>query len=201
VPATAGISGATPTAPTGAVTTTESRVEFRDVGLKLTLSPTIHLNGEVTIEINFEISNVGAPIAGVSGAALLPPVNTRNLDSFIKVRDGETRLLGGLFQDTETEATQRIPFLGDLPLVGRLFSDVRTDKARTDVLVAITPRLVKTVERPPPEIEQFFSGTGETFGAPVGVPMAPVPAPVPLAPVPFPGAPARPPGAPGEPPR
>ena len=195
VPATAGIAGATPTAPTGAVTTTETRVEFRDVGLKLTLSPTIHLNGEVTIEINFEISTVGAPIAGVAGGALLPPVNTRNLDSFIKVRDGETRVLGGLFQDSESETVQKIPFLGDLPFVGRLFSNVRTDKARTDVLVAVTPRLVKIVERPRPDIELFFSGTAEAFGGagapalPPLLPTAPPPPPVP--------APIRPPGAPG----
>ncbi|HEY7677701.1 MAG TPA: secretin N-terminal domain-containing protein, partial [Candidatus Methylomirabilis sp.] len=208
VPATAGTTGATPILPTGATTTTETRVEYRDLGLKLTLTPTIHLNGEVTVEINFEISAVGAPIGGT----LQPAVNTRNLDSFIKVRDGETRLLGGLFQDTETENTQKIPFLGDLPVIGRLFSDVRTDKTRTDVLVAITPRLVKTVERPRPDVELFFSGTGEAFGGP-GAPVAlppPISAPAlpPAPPAPAPGGPGAPPtpfsppgGAPGAPPR
>lgn len=208
VPATGAtaVPGATPTLPTGAVTTTETRVEFRDVGLKLTLTPTIHLNGEVTIEINFEISTVGAPIAGVTGGALLPPVNTRNLDSFIKVRDGETRLLGGLFQDSESQTVQKIPFLGDLPLLGRLFSNTRTDKARTDVLVAITPRLVKTVERPRPDIELFFSGTAEAFGGPGAPGGAPVAFPPAAPPVPSPALPPRPgivpapPGA-GEPPR
>ena len=185
VPATAGAAGAQPTTPTGAITTTETRVEYRDLGLKLTLTPTIHLNGEVTIEINFEISAVGAPIGGT----LQPSVNTRNLDSFVKVRDGETRLLGGLFQDSDVENIQKLPFLGDLPFVGRLFSNVRTDKNRTDVLVAITPRLVKTVERPAPDIERFFSGTGEAFG-----PAGPAP-PLPVAP-PRPPAPPAPPALP-----
>ncbi len=82
-------------------TTTETRVEYRDLGLKLTLTPTVHLNGEVTVELNVEISAAGAPIAGISGGELLPPVNTRNLDTFIKVKNGETRLLGGLYQDVE----------------------------------------------------------------------------------------------------
>ena len=200
VPATAGVSGSTPTLPSGAVTTTETRVEYRDLGLKITLTPTIHLNGEVTVEINFEISAVGAPIGGT----LQPVVNTRNLDSFIKVRDGETRVLGGLYQDSDTENIQKIPFLGDLPLIGRMFSDVNTDKTRTDVLVAITPRLVKTVERPRPDVELFFSGTGEAFGgaaAPAAVPPA-VPAPAfPPAPAAPPAPPAPPTGAPGAPPR
>ncbi len=195
VPATAGAAGTTPVAPTGAVTTTETRVEYRDVGLKLTLTPTIHLNGEVTVEINFEISAIAAGATSVTGTAT-PTVNTRNMDSFIKVRDGETRLLGGLFQDNDIETTRKIPFLGDLPAVGRvLFSNVNSEKRRTDVLVAVTPRLVKVIDRPGSEIEQFFSGTAEAFGG-VGVgPLPPLPPTLP----PTPPTPPRAPGAPGPP--
>jgi general secretion pathway protein D len=195
VPATAGTTGQQPVLPSGAVTTTETRVEYRDLGLKLTLTPTIHLDGEVTVEINFEISAVQASTAQTA----TPIVNTRNVDSFVKVRDGETRLLGGLFQDAEVETIQKIPFLGDLPFVGRLFSNVRTDKDRKDVLVAITPRLVKTVERPRQDVEQFASGTGDAFGpAPLGVPAIPPPRVPPAAPPPgvTPPAPAPPPVGP-----
>lgn len=190
VPATAGTTttATTPgTAPTGAVTTTETRVEFRDVGLKVTLTPTVHLSGEVTVELNFEISSVGAPIAGVPGGQLLPPVNTRNLDTFIKVKNGETRLLGGLFQASESVANSRVPFLSDVPLLGRLFVSGDQSRATTDVLISLTPRIVKVLDRPDPELEKFLSGTADSFGPPVP-PVLPGAAPPP--------APPRPPGPP-----
>jgi general secretion pathway protein D len=187
VPATA---GGTQT-PTGAVTTTEQRVEYRDIGLKLTMTPIIHLNGEVTVELNFEISNVGAPITGTTGGQLLPPINTRNLDTFIKVRNGETRLLGGLLLETESIANSRVPFLSDLPGLGRLFVSGDQNRVRSDVLISLTPRIVKALERPDPEIESFLSGTADSFGpAAPGAPMGPAqPGPAPARP----GGPAAPP--------
>ncbi len=210
VPATAG-APTTPTTPgvtpTGAVTTTETRVEYRDTGLKLTLTPIIHLNGEVTVELNFEISALGPPIAGVAAAQLLPPVNTRNLDTFIKVKNGETRLLGGLLQTVDQSANSRIPFLNDIPILGRLFVSGDQQQTRTDVLISITPRLVKVLDRPEADVELFPSGTADSFGPPVsaipgvGPPTTapPVPAPRPTAPpagAPPGGPPITPPGGP-----
>ncbi|HEV8661742.1 MAG TPA: type II and III secretion system protein [Candidatus Methylomirabilis sp.] len=187
---------ATPTTGgTPAGTIQETRVEFRDVGLKLTLTPTIHLNGDVTIELNFEISSVGAAIGG----DLLPSVNTRNLDSFIKVRDGETRLLGGLIQNDTTVTTDKLPLLGDIPFLGRLFSNVATTKIRTDVIISVTPRLVKVVEPAAEDVQTFWSGTAMSFEAgPVAAPAALIPPepPRPLVP-PRVGPPA--PGVPGVP--
>jgi general secretion pathway protein D len=199
VPAVAGTTGTggTPsTLPTGTVTTTQTNVEYRDIGLKLTLTPTIHLNGEVTVELNFEISSVGAAITDVAGGALLPPVNTRNLDTFIKVKNGETRLLGGLLQTTESTANSRIPFLSDIPGLGRLFISPNQEFHREDVLISLTPRIVKILDRPDPEIESFPSGTADSFGPPVpaGPGLTPPVQPIPRAPTPPGGL-----GAPGAP--
>jgi general secretion pathway protein D len=176
-------------------TTTETRVEYRDLGLKLTLTPTVHLNGEVTVELNVEISAAGAPIAGVSGGELLPPVNTRNLDTFIKVKNGETRLLGGLYQDVESVTNSKIPFLSDIPGLGRLFISGNQERRRTDVLISLTPRIVKILERPDPDIETFVSGTADSFGG--AAPAVPVPVAPPRPATPAPGAPGG--GAPGAP--
>jgi general secretion pathway protein D len=170
-------------------TTTETRVEYRDIGLKLTLTPTVHLSGEVTIELNFEISAVGAPIQGASSGELLPPINTRNLDTFIKVKNGETRLLGGLYQEVDTVANNIIPFLGEIPGLGRLFSSPNQSRSRTDVLISLTPRIVKILERPDADIESFSSGTADSFGP--SVPSAPI--------APSPVIPQRPAGAAGTP--
>jgi len=185
------VAGTGTTTPTGAVTTTQTNVEYRDLGLKLTLTPTVHLSGEVTVELNFEISAAGAPIAGISGGELLPPVNTRNLDTFIKVKNGETRLLGGLFQDVEAASKSKIPFLADIPWLGRLFTSGNEERRRTDVLISLTPRIVKIMERPDPDIESFASGTADSFGP------APPAIPTPVAP-PRPVTPAvQPPATPG----
>jgi len=175
-------------------TTTETRVEYRDLGLKLTLTPTVHLNGEVTVELNFEISSVGAPIAGIQGGELLPPVNTRNLDTFIKVKNGETRLLGGLYEDVGSVTNSKIPFLSDIPWAGRLFISGNNERRRRDVLISLTPRIVKILERPDPDIESFATGTADSFGPaapPIPVPVAP---PRPAPPGPGPGVPATPTG-------
>ncbi|MFQ5839636.1 MAG: secretin N-terminal domain-containing protein, partial [Candidatus Methylomirabilales bacterium] len=145
------------TTPSGTIQ--ETRVEFRDVGLKLTLTPIIHLDNEVTVELNFEISSIGELVGG----DLLPSVNTRTLNTFIKIKDGETRLLGGLIQDEERTSRNFSPFLGSLPIIGRLFRDERRDKVRRDVVISLTPRLVKVIEQPAPSVTTFWSGTGRSF--------------------------------------
>ena len=166
-----------------AITTTETRTEYRDIGLKLAFSPIIHLDNDVTIELNFEISSIGELVGG----DLLPSVNTRSLNTFIKVRDAETRLLGGLIQDESRKTTRYSPFLGDLPIIGRLFRDERQEKVRRDVIISLTPRIVKKVEPPKPGVATFWAGTGQSFE---GGPLAPVSAPAPPSPPPTP--PARP---------
>jgi general secretion pathway protein D len=196
---------ATPQQPgTPAGTVQETRVEYRDVGLKLTLTPTIHLNGEVTIELLFEISSVGA----APTTDLTPTVITRNLDTFIKIRDGETRLLGGLIQNDVTKNTDKVPFLGDLPLIGRLFSNEASVTIRDDIIISLTPRLVKVVEPAAEDLITFWSGTAQSFEAgPVAAPAvliqpeAPRPVVPPRVPSPTPPAPGVPgvPGAPGVP--
>ena len=116
-------------------------------------------------------------------------MNTRNLDTFIKVRNGETRLLGGLFQETQSEANSQIPFLSEIPWLGRMFVNPTYNRNRTDILISLTPRIVKALNRPDPEIESFASGTAESFGSAAG-PAAPV--------IPSPIVPQRP-TAPGQP--
>lgn len=195
--------GGTGAGQAGAVTTTETRVEFRDVGLTLTFTPVIHLNGEVTIEINFEISTLGEV---VGGNELTPSVNTRNLNTFITLKDGEARLLGGLIQDETRRNVVHSPFLGDLPLVGRLFRDERKENVRRDVIISMNLRVVKRIETPHPEVSTFWAGTWESFGGGAAAPISvapPVTAPrvprrtVPTVPtVPTPPTPPTPPETP-----
>ncbi len=180
--------GVTETGTVGALTTTETRVEFRDVGLTLNFTPIIHLNGEVTIEVSFEISTLGEP---VEGDALLSSVNTRNLNTFVTLKDGESRLLGGLIQDEQRKTVRYSPLLGELPLIGPLFQGTRTERTQRDVVISMVLRVVKRFEPPHPEVSTFWAGTGLSFEggpvseAPVSAPLpAPRPAPAPVRPSP-----------------
>ncbi|MFQ5883382.1 MAG: secretin N-terminal domain-containing protein [Candidatus Methylomirabilales bacterium] len=153
------------TVPSGTIE--ETRVEFRDVALKLTFTPIIHLGGEVTIDLNFEFSTLGEP---VGGNEFLPTVNTRTLNTFIMLKDGESRLLGGLIQDETRTNVRRSPFLGDLPIIGRLFRDEREENVRRDIIISITLRVVKKLEAPHPEVSTFWAGTWESLGGGAGAP-------------------------------
>ncbi|MFQ5848654.1 MAG: secretin N-terminal domain-containing protein [Candidatus Methylomirabilales bacterium] len=158
------------TAPSGTIQ--ETRVEFRDVALKLTFTPIIRLEGDVTIELNFEFSTLGE---AVGGNELTPSVNRRNLNTFITIKNGESRLLGGLIQDETRKTVQRSPILGDLPIIGRLFRNEREDKVRRDIIISITPRVVKSLEPPHPEAATFWAGTSESLGARGAVRSVPTP--------------------------
>jgi general secretion pathway protein D len=108
------------------------------------------------------------------GNALQPTTNRRTLNTFITLRDGESRLLGGLIQDEERKTIVYSPFLGDLPLLGPLFRETRTEMVRTDVLISLSLRVVKRFEPPHPEVSTFWAGTGQSFE---GGPVAPARAP------------------------
>ena len=114
----------------------------------------------------------------------------------------------GLFQDVLAITNSKIPFLSDLPGLGRLFVSGNQERRRTDVMISLTPRIVKIMERPDPEIETFLSGTADSFGpsgpivggAPVVPPRPVVPTPPPPQQQPGGGLPGGGlPGAPGAP--
>ncbi len=96
---------------------------------------------------------------------------------------------------SKSVTNSKIPFLSDIPGLGRMFISGNQERRRTDVLISLTPRIVKILERPDPEIESFVSGTADSFGG--AAPAVPVPAPVapPRPATPGPGAPGG--GAPG----
>jgi general secretion pathway protein D len=168
----------------------QSRItyEYRDVGLKLTVTPHITLGGEIGLDLNFEKSDPGTNYVFVSGEATqnAPTFKTTTLDTYIKLRDGETKLLGGLIRENTTAQKQIIPFLGDIPILGRLFQTGPSSDATTPyieqvtLLISITPRIVRKIEVPAEEVVHFWSGTQDSYSdqAP---PQSPPP-PAPLAP-------------------
>lgn len=137
-------------------------VQYVDVGLKLEAQPTIHPNGEVAIRISLEVSNIIDKVQTKSGS-LAYQIGTRNAATVLRLRDGENQVLAGLINDEERSTAHKVPGLGDLPVVGRLFGSSRDEAQKTEIVLSITPRLVRS--RPAPVRTEFDSGTDVSLRA------------------------------------
>jgi general secretion pathway protein D len=139
-----------------------STFEYKDVGIKLTIDPNVHLSNTVTLKMNLEISSLGDAIDFGNGQKQYK-FGTRNVDTTINLRDGETVIIGGLIKDEERKSSNKIPFLGDIPVVGKLFSRNDDGTIKTDILMSITPNIVRPLELPDKEHQSFWSGTEEAY--------------------------------------
>ncbi|WP_338771837.1 cohesin domain-containing protein [Massilia sp. METH4] len=133
-------------------------VQYVDVGLKLDVEPNIHLDDEVAIKVALEVSSLVREIKTASGS-LVYQIGTRSANTVLRLRDGETQLLAGLISNEERMSANRVPGLGDLPMVGRLFASQRDDGQRTEIVLSVTPRIVRNVRRPDLNQTELWSGT------------------------------------------
>lgn len=141
-------------------------VNYLDVGLKLDVEPNVFLQDEVGIKVALEVSNIVDTITNTETGTRTYQVGTRNAATVLRLRNGETQVLAGLISDEDRKNANKIPGLGDLPLVGRLFSNHKDDRIKTEIVLLITPHIVRNLEQPDPEISEFLSGTENTLGAP-----------------------------------
>jgi general secretion pathway protein D len=166
-------------------------VSYLDVGLKLEVEPLIYLDEEVGIRVGLEVSNIAREIRTVGSNTLTYQIGTRNASTVLRLRDGETQILAGLISDEDRKTASRVPGVGELPVLGRLFSHERDNQTKTEIVLLITPRLVRTLARPDARSTEFAAGTEASTGSPAGaVPfvLPPQPQPQPQQP-----APAKPP--------
>jgi general secretion pathway protein D len=151
-----------------------SSVSYLDVGLKLDVEPTIHLDDEVSIGLKLEVSNIIETITVGSaggGSTIAYRLGTRNTETSLRLKDGETQVLAGLIQNDQRRSRAKIPGLGSLPIIGRLFSSDDGDgstRSKTEVVLLITPRILRATEVLPPDQARFAAGTlGEGGAAPL----------------------------------
>ena len=160
-------------------------VSYLDVGLKLEVEPLIHLEDEVGIKVALEVSNIAREIRTVGSNTLTYQIGTRNANTHLRLRDGETQILAGLINDQDRRTANRVPGLGDMPVLGRLFSHTSDTVGRTEVVLLITPRLVRTLARPDARSIEFSAGTESSTGSRGGgIPSLPPIIPTPSQPVP-----------------
>jgi general secretion pathway protein D len=139
-------------------------VNYVDVGLKLDVEPTVYLDGEVAIKISLEVSNIISQIQTKSGTVAYQ-IGTRTAQTVLRLRDGENQVLAGLINDEDRRSADKVPGLGEVPVLGRLFGSQRDDASKTEVVLSITPRIVRNLRRPEGSVIEFESGTESSLGA------------------------------------
>jgi general secretion pathway protein D len=143
-------------------------VNYLDVGLKLDVEPSVFLDNEVSIKVGLEVSSIVREIRSTAGT-LTYQVGTRNASTTLRLRDGETQVLAGLINDEDRKSASRLPGLGELPVVGRLFSSHREEKVKTEIVLLITPRVVRNLPRLEFRAAEVSAGTENAAGT---VPLA-----------------------------
>ena len=133
-------------------------VTYLDVGMKLDVQPRITLDDFVNIKIELEVSSLGGATTTKNGATVYT-IGTRSASTQLRLKDGETQVLAGLILDDERKNASKLPGLGDLPFLGRLFANQANKKAKTEIVLAITPRILGNISRPNAEISEYWSGT------------------------------------------
>ena len=174
-------------AATGAVPTTSTvtSIEFKDVGIKLTVEPVIHLDDQLTLKLKVEVTRLGDQVT-LQASPLIQQFRfgTRTAETVLMLRDDETIVLGGLIQDDVKKSRQSVPILGDIPLIGQFFSTTQEDKITTEIVLTITPHIVRKLDTPGLEAQAFWSGTEMNYAttplfapyvAPIGYKSSPPP--------------------------
>jgi general secretion pathway protein D len=133
-------------------------IQYIDVGLKLEVQPTVYANDEVAIKISLEVSSIVKTTQTTSGA-LAYQIGTRNASTVLRLKDGENQVLAGLIRDDETSTGNKVPGLSDIPLLGRMFGSNNDQNTKTEIVLSITPRLIRTVRRPDISLAEFDSGS------------------------------------------
>ncbi|HUP62159.1 MAG TPA: secretin N-terminal domain-containing protein [Thermoanaerobaculia bacterium] len=155
------LSGVAPggsTQPGGQVYAPYTSFQYQDVGIKVAMEPRVHHNREVTLKLTVEVSNQGQPVTFAGQSQ--PTFATRTIESTIRLKDGETNFLAGLIQSTRTEGQEKTPFLGDIPFIGRLFTKQRNEETRTDLVLTMTPHIIRIPDITEEDVSPMWVGTG-----------------------------------------
>ncbi len=149
---------------------TSENVQYVDVGVKLDVEPLIQLDNTVVTKLGLEVSNVSGRTTTDNGTAVLT-ISTTNANTALTLKDGERTVIGGLLRDSNTKSKTTIPILGDIPLLGMLFTSYENTKTKSEILLSITPHIVKSVALPGNELSSIWSGGeddlkyGRNFGS------------------------------------
>ncbi len=129
--------------------------DMTDVGISLTITPLIHHNREVTLELAFELTYV----TDIGSSFIPPTLGNRKVSTKLRLRDGETGIIAGLMRGSTTGSREGAPILNKVPILKEIFSSTSKINERTDILLSITPRVLRMPEITRKDVEAYFIGT------------------------------------------
>jgi len=201
-----------PIAAGGVQTQPITSFNYENIGVNIDITPRTHHDDDVSLAVKIEVSSISG-----TGFGGLPTFGNRSITTVIRLRDGETNMLAGLIRDEERKVLSGIPGLSDIPILGRLFAFNRTQTQETDIILTLTPHIVRVLDLTEADVRAFRVGRdtgtsvietplppanrppGGDAGQPVAVPGSPapvVPSLRPLPPAPGPASPVKPPPPP-----
>ncbi|MCJ7526054.1 MAG: hypothetical protein MUP71_12665 [Candidatus Aminicenantes bacterium] len=143
--------------------------QMQDIGINIELTPRIHHDGWITMKLEFELTFITSP-----GTSNLPPtIGNRSVKTMIRLQDNETSLLAGLLRDTERNTLRGFPGLADLPILKHIFSSNKKEVDQTDIILTITPRIIKFPEIAESDLLNYWVGTEEEIGLKAPPPPSP----------------------------
>jgi general secretion pathway protein D len=132
--------------------------QYQDVGIKIDVEPRVHHNKEITMKLTVEVSNLNGFVTVQQGQNQ-PIIGTRTISSNIRLKDGETNFLAGLLRNDKSHNTDTIPFLGDIPILGRLFSKKSTTNKTSDLVLTLTPHIIRIPDVTEEDLTPVYVGT------------------------------------------
>ncbi|MDD5423553.1 MAG: TonB C-terminal domain-containing protein [Candidatus Omnitrophica bacterium] len=142
--------------------TTATNLSFIDVGVKLYVTPTINKDGFVTMKIKPEVSSKSGDYTYGSPATLVPVVSTTQAETSVTVKDGTTIVIAGLIKDERTNTVNKVPIIGDIPLIGLMFKKTDKEVKKQELVIFLTPHIItgeydylETPETPPTGEKRF----------------------------------------------
>jgi pilus assembly protein CpaC len=134
----------------GAVT-----IAFKEYGVRLNFIPTITPRNTIRLQVSPEVSTLDFSNAVTLSGFTVPAITTRRINTEVELADSQTFVLGGLLDNRETETFEKIPFIGDIPILGKFFQSKSVNRTNTELIVMVTPELVQPIPAgaPTPELK------------------------------------------------
>lgn len=148
----------TPIAAGGVAQQPVTSFDYEDVGIDIKITPRIHHEGEITLELEMNVKSVGG-----TGIADIPIISTREVKNVIRLKDGETNLLAGLLKDEERTSGKGIIGLKSIPILGGLFSNTEVTVQQWDVLMTITPYIIRSIPLTEDDLKPLWINLGTSF--------------------------------------
>lgn len=133
-------------------------INYVDIGLTLNVEPTVYLDNDVGIKVSMEVSNIINQVTTQSGTTAYE-IGTRTASTTLRLKDGETQVLAGLINDEDRRSGNKLPGVGELPVLDRLFGAANSNKKKTEIVLSITPHLIRNIQRPNSLQAEFRAGT------------------------------------------